>query len=63
MERAPVELDKQIHYDRPWTTLSSPIAKDQLFANLYIDLVSLEDNIASLNFLLKLQFLFHLELY
>ena len=52
IERAPVELNKQIRYDRPWTTLfcpiekdQRPIEKDQLFANLYVDT---DDNFATL---------------
>ena len=51
MERAPIEHNKQIHYDRPWTTLFCPIAKDQLkiFTNLYVDPTSLDDNFAGLN--------------
>ena len=49
-----VEPDKQILCDRPWTTLFCPIKtlqveQDPLFANLYVDPASLDDNIATLD--------------
>ena len=49
-----VEPDKQILCNRPWNTLFCPIEKlqveqDPLFANLYVDPASLDDNNPSLN--------------
>ena len=52
IERAelPVEFNKKIHYDRPWTTLFCPITKDKkkIFTNLYVDPASLDDKNPSL---------------
>ena len=49
-----VEPDKQILFNRSWTTLFCPIKtlqveKDPLFANLYVDPATLDDNIGNLN--------------